>query len=168
MAVEDKYVNADLAAGNYTSGALGANGDKTRSVVAVFETAAADDDGSIYRVANVTGESILLSAEILNDVVTSGTDWDFGIYDTLNGDYSGAVVVKDVYANGADLSTGHIFGAELSALTALGVEEAAQPIWEQGGHTSANKRGSYDLALTANTVGSSASTIVVKLTFLQS
>ena len=49
MAIQNKYVNAQIVAGR-TAGTLAAQGSKTISLVTTFEVAAADDDTSVFRV----------------------------------------------------------------------------------------------------------------------
>ena len=113
--------------------------------------------------ADIPASAILVECEILNDVVTAGTDWDLGLYKTDGG----AVVDKDIYVDAADLSTGHANGSGLTGLSALNIDQSQKKLYENAAETLKTTDGSYDIALTANVVGSSVSTVVVKATFLQ-
>lgn len=160
MAVENKYVNTDAAANNLVGAAAG--GAEIVVKQETFEVAAADSDGSVYRVfKGLAADLILVDLKIANDAITGGTDWDAGFYETD----LGAVVSKDCLLNGGDLSSAHARGSELSGMSAVDVANVKKSIYEIAGHTASTKKASYDLALTANTVGSGAGTVSVIATF---
>ncbi len=165
-AIVNDYVNALVAAGKLDKGAF-VNGGAVIEAVVPFEVAAADDDGSIYRLLkDINPNLILISAEISNDTgMTSSSDWDLGIYLPLS--EGGAVITKDVFLNGGDLSSAHVAGAGLNAISALDVANLGKMIFEQAGHTILTKKRGYDIALTANTVGSVAGSVSVRLRFIQ-
>lgn len=165
MAVENKYVNADIQA-ERKGKALEVHGAKNVTAIVIFETAVADDDGSIYRLLkNMPASAVISAIEILNDAITGGTDWDLGLYENL--DRGGAVKVVDVFLNGADLSSARVHGAGLDGLTALDIANAGDTVFEHAGDTLETRAIGYDLALTANTVGAAAGTIVAKITFAE-
>lgn len=161
MAVEDKYIASgeatkilslpqERAAGQLIYGA------------ATFEVAAADDDGSKYRIfRDLPSDLIPVKIDILCDAMTGSTDWDLGFYDSE----SGAVVDVDALMDGADLSGGKAQGSEQDGMAAVGVDEVLKTCWELAGKTTANKKNKYDLVLTANTVGSAAGTVSVRAWF---
>jgi hypothetical protein len=161
MAVEDKYVvtdDGDMASVNTGAGSL-------RRVIISFEVAAADDDGSKYRLMrNLPSESIISNVLIANDVITGGTDYDLGFYDTES--LGGAVIDADALLDGGDLSSGHASGSELSGISAVDVANRGKTIWSLLGKTQSNKAASYDLVLTANTVGTAAGTITAIVDFI--
>ncbi len=164
MAVENKYVNTNIAAGKKSEVIVA--GADTVTLIETFEVAAADDDGSIYRVfKGLNPELVPQSIIVTNDAITSGTDYDIGFYEGLD-DNLGAVIDKDALADGLDLSSAHIEGAGLSGLVTVDVADVKKKIWELAGQTVTTKKKEYDIALTANTVGSAAGTISVKATFL--
>ena len=165
MAVENKYVNSDLANDRLSDPQLNTGGEVISSVVE-FEVAAADDDGSIYRlVKSIPGTMRIKEVEILNDAVTGGTDYDLGIYETL-GD-GGAVKVADVLADGVDMSSARAIGSAENGLSNLTINDLDKTIYEHAGDAFASRLSSYDIALTANTVGTADGTIVVAFTFIQ-
>jgi hypothetical protein len=144
--------------------AVHVNGAKLVTAVSTFEVATADSDNSVYRLFKGLNPNLIpLQLWINNDEITDGTDYDLGLYEG-NG---GAVVSKDVFADGIDLSTARTSGSEVSGLTAVAIENLTKKLFEHAGHTIATKLDSYDLALTANTVGTAAGTVTVRATFAQ-
>lgn len=167
MAVENKYVDSLLAADKLQTPALVKTAGSFVSI-ATFEVAAADDDGSIYRLfKNLDPELIPIRIEIYNDAITLGTDYDLGLYETLSDGQGGTVVDKDIFYDGADLSSAHASGSPLDGLTTVDIANRTKRLYEHGGHTIITKKQGYDLALTANTVGSAAGTITVIVEFAQ-
>lgn len=164
MAVENKYTNALIAAGKPAAG-INSSGAQIKVMQATFEVAAADDDGSVYRLFKaVPADVIPVKIEVGCDAITGGTDWDLGFYDTLDRN-AGAVVDKDNLMDGQTLAS-----ASNMALNGLGIVDVAnidKKIWELAGHTAATKRKSYDICLTANTVGTAAGTVSVRMYFAQ-
>lgn len=160
MAVVDKYVDASIEAGKKGS-ALNASGTQTVTVVATVAVAAADDDGSVYRLfADVPSSLVPVNICIHNDAITNGTDYDLGLYDTN----SGAVVDKDILADGLDLSSGAGVATWNNAgMTAIGIENGTQDLATLSAEST--PPSAYDIALTANTVGTAAGDIRVTATF---
>lgn len=160
MAVEDKYVEANVALGKKTSSAYN-SGAQPQCIVGTFEVAAADSDGSVYRIAKALNpEMIPLSLTIMCDAITAGTDWDVGFYKTN----LGAVVDKDNLADALDLSSA---SKTLDGLKDVNIDSRHKRLFELAGHTSSTKLSAYDLALTANTVGSAAGTVSFILWYVQ-
>lgn len=170
MAVENKYVDANLALGKLADGPNIGTAEVFAGV-AIAAIAAADDDGSIYRLfKSLPGSLIPLQILITNDALTSGTDYDLGFYEPSVDGVTGAVIDKDALMDGTSMSSARAEGAGVSGLTAtatIPLASAQKKIFELCGHTDATKKSGYDLALTANTVGSSAGSIVVKALFIQ-
>lgn len=167
MAVEDKYVNADLEAEKLAPSAFVA-GDKTLVAVATEEIAAADDDGSVYRLfKSVPHNYIPVRIEIYNDAITAGTDYDLGFYQTTVGGVAGAVVDKDALADGLDMSSAAAKGSPKDGLVTVAIENVQKRVYELAGDTLDAKELNYDIALTANTVGSAAGTISAIAWFVQ-
>lgn len=160
MAVENKYVISEVAAGELANPAKHSGAQGLSSVV-TFEVAAADTDASVYRlIKGLPANWIPKRITVMCDAITAGTDYDLGFYKTD----LGAVVEVDCLADGLDLSSA---SKVLDGLTSVGIENRAKRVWELAGHTEANRLESYDLALTANTVGSAAGTITVICEFIQ-
>ena len=166
MAVEDKYINADVVAG-IPAKAVEFSGDDEKYVTTTFEVAAADDDDSVYRIAKLAATAVISNIVVTNDAITGGTDWDLGIYDVLNGPNSGAVKDADKLADGLDLSSARAEGSGISGLSAVPLADAQKPLYLLAGDTASDHPGQYDIAWIANTVGSAAGTVTVKIWFAQ-
>ena len=166
MAVVDKYTDANLQS---TRGlALGANahGGDLVAIAGTFEVAAGDDDGSVYRIAaGLPANLIPYKFEIYNDAITGGTDYDLGLYLAE----SGVVVDADLLADGMDLSSANGRTSPENGLQTLNVDQTGKRLWELTGlgYTEKTKPDGFDIALTANTVGTAAGTISFELLFLQ-
>lgn len=158
MAVEDKYVNTELGTGERLNSKT--NGGTSPVFFRITEEiAVADDDGSVYRLIRIPSNVVVKSLRIWHDAITSGTDYDIGLYD-IN---LGAVVDKDLFTDGADVSSA---GDDVNALTAPNIDELGLPIWEYAALSlTADPKKEYDLAITANTVGAAAGTITVDIEF---
>jgi hypothetical protein len=163
MAVEDKYVGTLTAAGKLEKAAL-VSGDKIIVMVATEETAAADDDGSVYRFfKSVPSNLIPVEITIVTDGITGMTDTDLGLYKVGVG---GAVVDKDVLMDGQTLASaltrasGHQLG-----LANVNIADLGKTLAELSAQTKPDL--SYDICLTANTVGSGAATVSIIAKFIQ-
>lgn len=156
MAVEDKYVDTDRANG-YLSDAARTGGSNIQATFNV-SVAAADDDGSIYRIVQVPSNSIPFKITIGTTAITGGTDYDLGFYDRD----SGSVVDKDILMDGQTMATA---SKVLDGVSNVSVANASKAVWELLG-LSTDPQKDYDLALTANTVGTAAGDISVKVEFL--
>ena len=164
MAVLDKYVNANLAAGKLARPAL-IGGDKVVEMVATFELAAGDSNGSVFRIAQGLCPNLIPIEILINcDALTSSTDWDLGLYEM---GVDGAVVDKDIFMDGADLSGGKAIGSEQNGLADVVMENLVKRLYEHVGETVINHKKGYDLALTANAIGTAAGTITVRARFIQ-
>lgn len=156
----DKYVNADIVAGKKGS-PFQVGGTLLMTLCETEEVAAADADGDVYRFFRaVPADAKIVDLLVFNDAITAGTDYDIGFYESN----SGAVVDKDALLDGGDLSSAHAAGSGLSGISAVDVANLVKPIYELAGHTAATKKPSYDICVTANTVGSAAGTITLQLT----
>ncbi len=137
--------------------------------VETLETAAADDDNSVYRFFRLPSNAVIYSIQVLNDAITSGSSWHCGIWDTAaNG---GAVVDADVFASAVDLSAGTAAWLELrfEAATTGPIEYADYELWrllDLGAATyTIDPQKEFDLCLQGITVGSTASTITLRITY---
>jgi len=130
-------------------------GGRVREQVATVEVAAADDDGSVFRLFRVHSSWRVASIELLNDAITVGTVYDLGIYDIAGA--GGAVVVQEAYGSDIDMSSARV--APLNATyEAKNIDKAEKMVWQDAG-LSADPKKFYDIALTASTVGTAAGTI---------
>ena len=167
MAVEDKYINADTEADKNTTAAF-VHGDRMVYMVATFETAVADDNGSIYRLfRNVPQDLIPAKIDIASDAITAGTDWDLGFYESTVGGVAGAVIDADKLADGLDLSSATTWASPQDGLENLDLNEVQDRIYTLAGDTLDDHELGYDIVFTANVVGSAVGTISVKAWFVQ-
>jgi hypothetical protein len=166
MAVEDKYVDADLAAGKLAKGAL-SQGAETITVVATVEIAAGDDDDSVYRLfKSVPSTYVPVEITIATDGITGGTDYDLGLYEVGVGkDVVDADILMDgqTMASALTRATGHQLGLQTVDIANIG--KTLGELAVIGAASEAIE--SYDIALTANTVGTAAGTISVLAVFAQ-
>ena len=163
MAVVDAYVDSDIAAGNeHIVPALEAGGAETKILWQTFEIAAADDDGSKYRVFKDLPPGLIpIRIDIACDAITAGTVFDVGLYSPD----LGAVIDADCFAANLDLSSASRYAVD--GLGAVAIENFNKRIFEHAGHTAATKLRSYDLVITGDTVGTAAGTVCVRMTCLQ-
>lgn len=126
-----------------------------RVSVGTVETAAADDDGSVYRMVRIPSNARVHSIRVFCDTITAGTVYDCGLYQTAaNG---GAALDADCYATNVDLSTAITVGTEI-AFEARDIANIEKRVWEDGA-VSADPYLEYDICLTGDTVGSAAGTL---------
>lgn len=163
MAVEDKYVETQTAAEKKAKAAF-SHGADTITLVGTEEIAAADDNGSVYRFfKSVPSNYIPVEITVVCDAITGGTDYDLGIYKVGTG---GAAVDADVLMDGQTLATaltratGHQLGLQTVDAANIG-----KTLGELSAQTTPDT--SYDIALTANTVGTAAGTVSIIAVFAQ-
>lgn len=160
MAVENKYTDANIVAGKKASALKAGPGTQTVTIVGTATVAAADDDGSVYRVLpDVPSSLVPLKITVHNTAMTSSTDWDVGLYKTKGG----TVVEVDILADGIDLSSARTIATENNAGMTSIVLGTIADLATLSGQTAPD--AAYDICLTANTVGSAAGTIRVTATF---
>jgi len=161
MAVENKWVDANVAAGKKGNpGNIGPGRDF--SLAQTFEVAAADDDGSIYKLGIVGANMIPLKIDWNNDAIAGATSYDLGFYTE-----AGVAVDANVLLAAKDINAGAAMGSEIDGLAGLGVANIGKKVYELLGKTLTTKENAYVLAITANTVGTAAGTISVRATFIQ-
>ena len=155
MAVQDKFIDDDVADGKKGNSAL-VSGGKILTVAFMFEQAAADSDTSVYRLARLPANAIPIKCEIYADAAIDGSDYDLGLYVPGVG---GAAVDANLFADAIDLSAGvAVTAAANNGLHDLPIEDVGQKLWELL-DLSVPGRQDYDLCLTANTAGGAAGTI---------
>lgn len=130
--------------------------------VATVEVAAADDDTSVYRLFRIRSSDRISSILLANDVITGGTSFDLGVYQ--NAANGGAVLSVSLFADAVDLSSAHGFTDNTYEKTATNIDKVEKRLWELLG-LSADPGVSYDICLTANTVGSGAGTISARMNY---
>lgn len=127
------------------------------AATATVEVAAADSDGSVFRMVRLPSNAVVYKIDVLNDAITSGTDYDFGLYKTAAD--GGAVVDADAFASAVDLSSARVAPLDITH-EALNIDKVEKRLFEVATLTT-DPNILYDLCFTANTVGSAAGTISV-------
>lgn len=157
MAVENKYTDSNVAAGNRAIAGRGGH------ELVVFEgyaaIAAADDDGSIYRLIKDLPSSFRpVRCTVQCTAITGGTDYELGLYDRN----LGAVVSKGLFMTNQTLATA---SRAIDGLSAVSVADlgARKSIAELLSLTPSTAKPAYDLALTGDTVGTAAGDVRVIL-----
>lgn len=127
--------------------------------------AAADDDGSVYRMVRLPSNAVISQLNVLNDAITGGSDFDLGVYDTE--DNGGAVVDKDLFASAISFVGQRTL--PLNALFESGTVDIVENntrLWELLG-LSEDPQKDYDICFTGNTVGSAAGDIALDCEWTQ-
>ena len=163
MAVEDKYADANIAAGRLANPAL-VQGAKNLSLVSVINIAAADDNLSVYRIGTINGNLILDDIRINNTAITGGTDYELGFYKPGLGSVE---VDKDILLGTVTMASARANGSELNGMPLVDQANLNKKIYELLGHTVATKLEGYDLCLTANVAGTVAGTVTVRARFTE-
>lgn len=147
--------NADAVPAVLTSPRIA--GGHLRAQVATVEVAAADDDTSVFRLFRLPSNAKVTSVQVFNDAITGGTSYDVGLYRTAAD--GGAVVDADAFASAVDMSSARAAAGPLNlTFEAQNIDKIEQELWQVAGATS-DPGVMYDVALTANTVGTAAGTI---------
>lgn len=155
MAVENKYTDSNVAAGNRAIQGRGG------AELVVFEgyaaVAAADDDGSVYRVVKDIPSSFRpVRCVVQCTAITGGTDYELGLYDRN----LGAVVSKGLFMTNQTLATA---SRSLDGLANVTVADlgARKSIADLLSLTPSTAKPAYDLALTGDTAGTAAGDVRV-------
>jgi hypothetical protein len=159
MAVEDKYIDSNKVDNKLS--VAHAVGAESVTLVKTFEVAAADDDGSTYRIATISGDWIPVRITVMCDTITGGTDYDLGLYTAGVG---GAAKDADVYMDGQTLA---VASKVLDGLQTLDIANREKKVYESAGDTTATRFSEYDLVLTGNTVGTAAGTVTILAEFVK-
>lgn len=159
MAVENKYADTVREAGERPS-SLYSGAASIHGIVATVAVASGDDNGSIYRLFTVPSNAVILSFAINNSAITNGTDYDIGLYKQSKG----VEVDKDALADGLSMASARAMEvANNVGLTDVAIASAGSTLGEISGQTAIDS--AYEIALTANVVGSASGTIVAKIIY---
>lgn len=138
------------------------NGGEVIAVAGNFETAAADDAGSKYRLCKVGANWVPIYIDINCDAIAGATDVDLGLYELLEN--GGAAKDADCFLNGEDISGGHALSSEQNGLEDIAVDAIGDQMYEFAGDSDASAQA-YDLVLTMNSEVSAAGTIAIRALF---
>lgn len=164
MAVFNDYINANIAAGTLTHALFAQGTSEIKMFSLAFDTVAADDAGSIYRVIKaIPSSAIIQRIEIWTDGVTGASAVDVGLYQTLAD--GGAVIDADILGADIDLSSAVLETAAKSGLVSVANSDRNKSLMELVGQTVTNRQMSYDLALTFNDI-TEADTVNVRVTYV--
>lgn len=157
MAVVNAFVTGNAEAVAVDTGvAARFSGGVVKAIPFSFEVAAADDDGSVYRIGRMSPRAIILSIQLLSDAIANATDYEIGFYKALTLD--GSAVDIDCLLGSTDINAGNAALAEVFVPTISNYGKEAYLLAGVAA-ADAEKYGSFDLAITANTVGTAAGTI---------
>jgi len=133
--------------------------------VGTVEIAAADDASSVYRVGRVHSSWRISNIIRYNDAITSGTDYDVGLYDTAAA--GGAVININCFADAVSLASASVTGTNdlYEAGSDVGVEDIEQRVYQDAGETT-DPGYWYDVCLTGDTVGSGAGTVTLRIRYV--
>ena len=134
------------------------DGGSVRTKRGTVEKASGDSDTSVMRFFPIRSSDLIDSLILFNDALAGATDCDVGIYRSAKD--GGAVVDKDILADGISLASASTLGTSLT-FSATNIDKIGSRVWELLGLT-ADPFLEYDLCLTFNTAGSAAGTISVR------
>jgi hypothetical protein len=171
MAVINDYVDAEILAGKKANPANIMPG-QIFGIAGTFEIAAADDDGSVYRIARLSSNMIPYELCVMADDAIDVTTVDVGLYLAGAG---GAVVDLDCFADAIDIDTDSVDSADLAcnAMYSLPIDDIGKKLWEitavkaAGSYTDAVHPSEFDLAITAKSNPGAAATVSFRGLFLQ-
>lgn len=177
MAVENKYVNALIAAGKIAEAAY-VSGARTITAIATEELASGDDALSVYRFFKGLNPNLIpIDIKIyVDDAVVGATDVDVGLYEQSEGGVDGAVVDRECLGATIDLSPagggvrgGGIIGTDeyIDGLNAVDIADLTKKLFEHAGHTVTNYKQGYDLALTVVSDTTTGGTVTVIAQFIE-
>lgn len=130
--------------------------------VGVVAVAAADDDGSVFRLARIPSNARVSEILVKNTAITGGTVYRVGVYEIAGN--GGAAVNTGVFATTVDMSTARTVPADVST-SALAIDQSEKRLWELLG-LAADPKKEYDIALTATTVGTAAGSIAARVRYV--
>jgi hypothetical protein len=150
----DTYSNALLAAGKKAP-ALLSIGTECFVVVGIANVLAADGDGEVYRIfKDIPSNAVPIAINVWNTAITSGTDYDLGLYKAN----LGAVVDKDILCDGTTMASARTVATLNNVgMTTINIAQSQKTLGELSAQTDVDS--AYDIAWTANTVGSADGTI---------
>lgn len=139
-----------------------ANGASVNQMVLSFPvTTAANATGDILRICTLPSNAVLTSVVVGCTAITSLTNVDFGIYDTLEN--GGAVLDADLFMDGQTLASA---SKVLDGLSAVSVENAEKNITELATSSVLANDKFIDLALTLNATPTADGFVSIKISYI--
>lgn len=135
------------------------SGGGLKTSIGMCEVAAADSDASVYRAVRLPSSAVVHRIEVLNDAITAGTAYDLGLYRTaVDG---GLSVNDDLFATAIDMSSARALPLD-AMFEVLDIDQMEKRLWELAG-LAADPMCEYDICFTADTVGSAAGTVAMRV-----
>lgn len=162
MAVVDAYVKTDLATPGTRITALQAGHARTRTVRVTFETAAADDNNSIYRIARIPANWVPIGLWVDCDAITGMSDVNIGFHRVLENGGAAAETDANILDDAKDFSSALV---NSWGMTDFDPANAEKTVGELAGQTVLTQDAEYDLTLLAIAAASTAATITITAVF---
>lgn len=176
MAGLDVFVNEDRQ-NDKLANAPYVNGARTITIIETEELPVSNGavTADIFRFFNGLNPNLIpIDMKVyVDDAVVGATDMDIGLYEVG----IGAVAVNaDVFADGIDLSPaggavrgGGVIGHDefIDGLVAVNIADLTKKLYEHGGHTVANYKAGYDIALTSNSDVTTGGTVTIIGQFIE-
>jgi hypothetical protein len=140
--------------------AMGLGGYPLYTSVASIEVAAADDDGSQYRILRLPASAVLVSLEVAADALGTNAAYDIGAYRPASIS-SGSVIDQDEFASAVAMATAIAWTNILEEAAPTDKSKIGQPLWERCGLT-ANPGHGIDIVATSTVNGTDAGTIAIR------
>lgn len=132
-------------------------------LIAEIDFTNGDSIGSIYRIAQIPANYAPIWGELNCEAITGATDNDLGIYETDA--QGGAVIDKDCFIDGANLSSALAIGSGIDALRDLTTLKLGDPLKDLAGD-GISERQAYTLALTLNAAATATKKAFLRMRFI--
>lgn len=162
MALENKYVNSNLAAGKLAVPAFSSK-SPALAALAIAEILNADNVQSVYRMfKGLDSELVLSDLRLSHDAFGAAGTIDIGLFES--GDNK-PLIDQDVFAAAVDISAA---AAGVNAMANIDLADRQKRIFEHAGHDEDTKKASYDLVVKITNKGATGlGTVLLKADFLQ-
>lgn len=161
MAVVNAYVNSNVTAHNKVRPEVVGQAEE-RVFVINFETAAADDNDSIYRLMRVPANWVPISLTVDCDAITGMSDVNIGFHRTLEMGGAAAETDANILDDAKDFSSALI---NSWGMTDMDPANKGKTVGELAGKTVLTQDTEYDLTLLAIAAASTAATIAITAKF---
>lgn len=172
MATKKSNIITNLDADPRVMNATSLSGGRVYGAVATIEVAAADNNADVLRMFRVHSSWIVPMILTWNDAITSGTQYDLGLYQIPA--YGSAVLDADCWANNTTMVSARTTAGPLhTQFQTLDIDKIEKRVWEVGGAGSSpvltvDPLRYFDVAWTMDAAGSGAGTISMYLQWIAS
>ena len=134
-----------------------------------FETVAANDNDSIYRVLKkMPGDIIPVKFDIASDGVGGLSDVNVGLWKPFKAGVAGVVILENCLADAIDLSSAVTFASPKDGLKDVAIESRGKKrLFELAGHDILTRLPEYDIAFKAVAAESAVGTVAGILWYAQ-